>query len=44
MYQLDIENASSSVVEAKSLDEMQGVHAQIIMQVLAALYGPFSHY
>jgi len=27
----------SSVVEAKSLDEMQDAHAQIIMQVLMAL-------
>jgi hypothetical protein len=36
-HKLDIEKALSSVVEAKTLDEMQGAHAQIIMQVLTVL-------
>jgi hypothetical protein len=34
---LDIEQALTSVVEAKSLEDMQGAHAQIIMQLLASL-------
>jgi hypothetical protein len=36
-YKLDVEQALSGVVEAKSLDEMQGAHAQTIMQVLTVL-------
>ncbi|KIL58574.1 hypothetical protein M378DRAFT_181226 [Amanita muscaria Koide BX008] len=36
-YKIEISEARSSVVEAKNLDEMQGAHAQVIMQVLTAL-------